>query len=107
MARGRFELPPSVKRARARYRQTLDTVRAFITEQCYFDCEGWVDRAELYRHYKDWCRDGGRFPLANSTFNDHLVRAYEARIALRKHHGRPGWLGLALGVDPTPTHTAE
>src|SRR5262249_40828509 len=41
MARGRFAFPPSVEKARERYRQTLDTVRAFITEQHHFDPDGW------------------------------------------------------------------
>src|SRR6185369_4895643 len=34
MARGRFALPESVERARGRYRETLDTVRAFVAEEC-------------------------------------------------------------------------
>ncbi len=97
MARGRFVFPPSVERAREGYRQTLDTVRAFVTEQCHFDPDGWVDRATLYQRYKRWCREESRFALPSPTFNAHLGQAYEDRLALRTRHGRPGWRGIATG----------
>src|SRR5262249_2853672 len=71
MSRGRFLFPPSVARARERYRQTLDTVQAFILEQCHLDPEGWLDRAALYRRYRSWCQDEGRLSLASTTFNAH------------------------------------
>jgi phage/plasmid-associated DNA primase len=97
MERGRFVFPPSVARARERYRDTLDSVRAFVMENCHFDPDAWVDRAELYRRYKDWCHDGGRLFLANTNFNTNLGQAFGHRIVLRTRQGRPGWLGLALG----------
>src|SRR5262249_44703174 len=100
MARGRFELPPSVERARERYRQTVDTVRAFVTECCHFERNAWADKAILYREYRAWCDDGRQLALAASTFNAHLLQAYGERIQDRKRHGRPGWLGLAHGPDP-------
>jgi putative DNA primase/helicase len=97
MARGRFILPPSVIAAGRRYRQTLDTVRGFVVEECHFDRDAWVDRAELYKGYRQWCLDGGRPPLANYTFNQHLVQAFGTRIFLRKRVGRPCWFGLGFG----------
>jgi len=99
MARRRFEFPPSVERARARYRQMLDTVRAFVSERCHLAAAAWADRADLYESYRDWCQRGGRFSLASHTFNAHLVQAYPM-VGPRKRQGRPGWLGLAMGPDP-------
>src|SRR5262249_13178333 len=87
MARGRFALPASVVQAGTRYRQTLDTVRAFVAEECHLDPTTWVDRAQLYKRYREWCQDGGRMPLANTTFNQHLVQAFGTRICLRKRTG--------------------
>ena len=99
MAHGRFRLPPSVVAAGRRYRQTLDTVRAFIAEECNFERAGWLERAALYRRYREWCQDSGRFPLAATTFNQHLEQAFGDRIGQRTRRGRPGWLGLAWGLD--------
>jgi phage/plasmid-associated DNA primase len=98
MGRQRFAFPSSVERAREQYRQTLDTVRAFITEECHFDPDAWIDRAELYRRYKEWCREGGRYDLAAATFNARLPQAYPGRIGQRTRRGRPGWRGLDIGV---------
>src|SRR5262249_12777288 len=97
MTRGRFVLPPSVLAAGTRYRNTLDTVRAFVTEQCHFDPDTRVDRADLYQDYRKWCLEGGRPPLANFTFNQHVVQAFGTRVFLRKHIGRPCWFGLGIG----------
>lgn len=102
MNRGWFHFPPSVERARQGYRETLDTVRAFVVEQCHLTPDGWVDKAELYRRYKNWCKDQGRFALAASSFNTNLTQAYAARIGSRPRQGRRGWAGLAAGPAPTP-----
>lgn len=101
MIRGHFAFPPSVVRARERYREMLDTVRGFVVEECRLEADAWVDRAHLYMRYKHWCREGGRLFLASSTFNMHLVQAYRPTIVARKRRGRPGWLGLALGAAPS------
>src|SRR5439155_19920738 len=98
MARGRFALPPSVERARERYRYMLDTVRAFVREECRLDPEAWVDRADVYRSYKEWCRVGGRLFLASTTFNVHLIQTDSPAVAVRTRRGRPGLLGPELGA---------
>src|SRR5262249_17054816 len=112
MTRGRFVLPPSVLAAGTRYRNTLDTVRAFVAEQCHFDPDTRIDRAELYQDYRKWCLEGGRPPLANFTFNQHLKQAFGTRIFLRKHIGRPCWFGLGAGpggetVDAGPADATD
>jgi putative DNA primase/helicase len=101
MTRGSFELPLSIVKAGLRYRLTLDTVRAFIAEEYHFAADAWVDRAALYRRYRQWCDIGGHLALSNTRFNENLARAFGDRIALRKRHGRPGWLGLARGPSPS------
>jgi P4 family phage/plasmid primase-like protien len=106
MARGRFALPASVIHAGTCYRQTLDTVRAFVGEECHVDRDAWVNRAELYKCYRNWCLDGGRHPLANTTFNQHLVQAFGTRVSLRKRGGYWGWIGLGLGPDLDDDGTA-
>jgi P4 family phage/plasmid primase-like protien len=100
MTHGRFRLPSSVVAAGRCYRQTLDTVRSFIAEECHLERTGLLERAALYKRYREWCQDSGRFPLAATTFNQHLEQAFGDRIGQRTRRGRPGWLGLAWGIDP-------
>jgi hypothetical protein len=59
---------------------------------------GW-GRVALYKTYRTWCRDSGRFALAASTFNQHLVNAFGDRLGVWKRTGRPGWLGLGLAPE--------
>jgi putative DNA primase/helicase len=99
MARGRFVFPPSVEAARSYYRQTVDTVRAFVAEECHLDPEEWVDRAEFYQAYRKWCTDENRFALRGTTFNTQLLQGFGDKIVLRKRKGRPGWSGIERGPE--------
>ncbi|MCA1683858.1 MAG: phage/plasmid primase, P4 family, partial [Actinobacteria bacterium] len=87
MDRGRFEVPESVRAAGDVYRSKLDTVRAFVEEECEFDRDGTSNRTYLYKDYSDWCKDGGRWPVSNSNFFDHLRRNWPGLIEEGKSHG--------------------
>jgi putative DNA primase/helicase len=97
MARGRFDPPPSCLAAGARYRDSLDSARGFVAEMCVIVPEAWVARPVLYRQYRRWCQDSGRFPVAVDRFNDHLRKVYpmQVREASRSRRGR-GWEGIGL-----------
>lgn len=101
MARRHFFVPDSLRHAHHRYRQTLDTVQAFVTEQCHFDGDAWVDRTVVRKRYDEWCRDEGRIAVSATVFNARLRTTCGSKIAPRKRNGYPGWRGLALGPDPT------
>jgi P4 family phage/plasmid primase-like protien len=94
MARGRFDVPTSVRQAGERYRTRLDTLCAFVEEECELDADAWVSRPALYRAYKAWCEEGGRFALSAANFNERLVTNYSGRVELRTREGGRGWLGL-------------
>jgi P4 family phage/plasmid primase-like protien len=97
MRRGRFDLPESVRRAGEGYRDRLDTVRGFVGECCHLDPDLWTPRPVLYAFYRDWAKDGGRFPVSAATFFDHLRRGFAGRIEERTRRGKRGWLGIGLG----------
>src|SRR4030095_4472750 len=99
MAPADYDLPPAVLQAGDHYRVSLDSVRGFVTEECHFHPNGFADRAELYRTYRQWWLDAGRRARANTTSNARLEEAYGTRLQLRKRVGRPGWLGLNMGPD--------
>jgi putative DNA primase/helicase len=100
MGRGRFELPESVRGARLAYRERLDSVAAFVAEECSLDPTVWTQRSALYRAYRTWAADGGRLPVSSATFNDHLRRGFEGRVAERKREGIWGWAGIWHGSRP-------
>jgi putative DNA primase/helicase len=101
--RGQFDKPEPVLRATAAYRERLDTVRAFINEECVVEPDEYVQRSELYRNYREWTHDSGRYPVSAVTFNDHLRSALGARVGEKqiKQGGRnlgKCWTGIKL--DP-------
>jgi P4 family phage/plasmid primase-like protien len=84
MTRGAFDKPEPIRRAGDRYRERLDTVRAFITEECTLAPNVWIARSELYEHYSDYCRRSGRYPLSAVTFNERLRHELGDKISERQ-----------------------
>jgi len=99
MERGKFKLPPSVQAARREYRERLDTVEAFLSEECILSPQAWIARPELYGKYQKWATDGGRPPVSAIVFNDRLREGFGDRI----HEGTRGggkrvWVGIGLAA---------
>jgi putative DNA primase/helicase len=101
--RGRFAIPASVTTAGGRYRDRLDTVRAFITEECIVDPDTRTPRPQLYRAYRTWIQDGGRLPVSAATFNEHLTRSLGPKIDQTASHGTRYWIGIGLRTDEETT----
>jgi P4 family phage/plasmid primase-like protien len=99
MTRGAFDKPEPIRHAGDRYRERLDTVRAFITEECTLAPNVWIARSELYEHYADYCRRSGRYPLSAVTFNERLRHELGDKIT-EKQHKQGGvnqgkcWIGI-------------
>jgi P4 family phage/plasmid primase-like protien len=96
MERGRFELPPSVQRACAQYREGLDTIAAFLAEECSVEETAWTSRPQLHAAYRRWCRETDRPPVSAQRFNDELPKRLGSRVAPRTRTGRRGWSGIRL-----------
>jgi phage/plasmid-associated DNA primase len=96
MTRGHFELPTGVRAEWDRYRSRLDSVRGFIDDECVTHPQAWVGRSTLYRNYASWARDGGRIPLSNATFYEHLERALDCQLEHRTRRGNRGYAGIGL-----------
>lgn len=94
MARGRFDLPDSVQRARLAYRERLDTVAGFVGEECQLEPDAWTQRSALYVAYRRWATDGGRLPVSAATFNEHLRSGFADRVRETKRVGIMGWTGI-------------
>jgi putative DNA primase/helicase len=101
--RGRFAIPASVTTAGDHYRDRLDTVRAFITEECIVDPDTRAPRPQLYRHYRTWVQEGGRLPVSAATFNEHLTRSLGPKIDQTASHGTRYWIGIGLRTEEETT----
>lgn len=73
-ARGRFNVPASVQAAAAMYREHIDTVHAYIEEDCLAgpDPNLRVPKPVLYRAYRTYCADSGKMPVSAMRFNEQL-----------------------------------
>ncbi len=96
MDRGRFAPPQSVTDAGAEYREQLDTAAGFIAEGCVLHVNAWVSRPALYKAYRSWCEDSGRFPTSAVHFYARLRQRFEGQIEDRKRQGWPGFAGIGL-----------
>lgn len=75
MARGRFELPPSVADACETFRRDTDTVASFASECLTADPTSDLPRAAVYTRFKWWCEENGHRPPGAGAFYDRLVAA--------------------------------
>lgn len=65
----------SSKRLVQEWRNTGDSVSAFLAEENPFDDAPKIERAELFRAYSDYCEREGREPLKSSTRFFNALRA--------------------------------
>ena len=98
VARGRFDIPPSVERKTDEYRETLDSVRAFLKERCEFvgRGKGWVPRPGCYRDYQSFCEAEGRNALKAPNFYARLREDYRGHVEAKTRRGVRGFTGIKL-----------
>ena len=87
-------LPDEVRAAIADYRSEMDTLGAFLREQCVAGAAAARFPArELYQAYEAWAHAGGDKPMKERTFSARLTER-----GLTKKHIEQGkvWLGLRL-----------
>jgi P4 family phage/plasmid primase-like protien len=93
LARGRFDTPPSVRRAGETYRERLDSVRAFVRDACVCREDLRSVRADLYREYATHVEGERGRPVKAATFYERLERDFGVRRA--KVHGENLLVGIA------------
>jgi putative DNA primase/helicase len=99
MRRGRFAEPDSVRGAGEQYRDRLDTVRGFVAEETVLRFDAWCPRPALYKAYRRWCQDSGKYPVSAENFNAHLRQNYPTQLEERTRRGTRGWGGIGLSTD--------
>lgn len=71
MARGAFDLPPSLVAAKEEFELAVDPVRGFMRECAR--AGGSTEQAEVYPVYVAWCHEQTRRPLGKQKFNDRVA----------------------------------
>lgn len=99
MKRGHFAEPESVRGAGEQYRDRLDTVRGFVAEMTVLRLDAWCPRPALYKKYRQWCQDSGKYPVSAENFNAHLRQNYPTQLEERIRRGTRGWGGIEFATD--------
>ncbi len=76
MARGHFEVPPTVRRAGETVREEIDTVRAFCAEEMEAVMGTSITRKEIYEAYGAWCFSNGKRALSMPQFRPKVLETF-------------------------------
>ena len=96
MDRGKFAEPASVVAAGEQYRDRLDSARGFVADACVLHLSAWTPRTALYKAYRTWCQDSGKFPVSAENFYARLRQDYPGQVEERGRNGVRGVAGLVL-----------
>lgn len=64
---GRFETSVTANNARNEWKTENDTEAAFVEDMCIRDANASTPAREIYRSYRDWCKDNGYYPKAERS----------------------------------------
>jgi putative DNA primase/helicase len=91
-----LQVPEEVSQATEDYLANMDTIGAFIRQECVLGDSHSIERAELHRLYELWCGESGHQSL--SRFN--LVKMLSKRFQTRKRNGLYYYVGIDFYHDP-------
>src|SRR5215207_10016857 len=93
--------PKAVRDATDQYRNEMDTLAAFLDEECVIAASCKVLAERLYQTYAMWCDDAGEKPETQKVFGMRLrERGFTSdKIKRGPHKDRKGWFGIGLRAD--------
>ncbi len=96
--------PDEVRQATAAYRGEMDTLAAFIADECVLGDHARVAATPLYDAYRKWCEENGERSETQRSFGTRLgERGFvRERIKQGPYKGRMEWLGIGLRVNEHP-----
>lgn len=91
-----LEEPQEVTAATETYRSDMDILSRFMSDCCITPTQRTVKSSALYEKYKNWCKEGGEYPLPQTKFNLRLTEK-----GFTKEHSRIGaiWYNIAILDD--------
>jgi len=92
-ARGRFQVPQSMRDAHGDFRLKADSIKAFMADRVTL-ADGWCSRPQLREAYETWGGQNGLSAATSHTFYDRVRYDYPITPAIRD--GIRGFKGLGL-----------
>jgi len=78
--RGRFEQKDFMREAVSQLREESNPVEAFFKDHIKTDVSAdfMIDKADLYKNYRNWCTNNGNLPLSSIKFSQAVYRKYSS-----------------------------
>jgi len=94
--RGRFEVPTSIRKATAQFRESNDIPALFVEERCTTGEDLKIKASDLYETYKGWCFSNGHKAKSSTSVAEDWRRLGFTKTASK---GCNYWKGVALRGD--------
>lgn len=98
--RGYFKMPQSSLAAVRQLQELSAPVTTFVQECCVIDPHQKIEKALLYKEWKDWCEKEGHKPGPQNTFAGDLYAAYpqlhSVRPKVKGERMKPHYCGIGL-----------
>jgi phage/plasmid-associated DNA primase len=102
-----LQVPQAVADATATYQHEMDTLGAFLEEECLRDPQAWVLATDLYKRYVEWCNGNGEQPMKQTGLGLRLAERGFTPGRRGPKQART-WSGLRLPApDEGPQTRAE
>lgn len=86
--------PRRVSEATLEYRDTMDTIGQFISDECELVSGEFVEFEEIFKSYQKWCQDCGLRPPTKQGFGRKM--AERPGVTACKRRGVRGYSGIRL-----------
>jgi P4 family phage/plasmid primase-like protien len=119
VARGRFDVPESVRSSVAALKLQVNAARMFLAEKVEAgEADSFIPRDQLMAAFRMWCEENGYRENDLSVVRDEMLRAFRVELT-RLRRGSPtgkgrerirGWSGVRWRADedvPTPRLITE
>lgn len=93
-----LNVPESVSHAADRYAAESDLIAAFLEDRCEFSETASCSASELYRSYRNWCKDGGYSQMSQNIFRQEIIK--RTGIAPKRTNKGVVWPGVGLLLRP-------
>ncbi len=90
--------PEEVQAATEGYRNEMDAIGRFIQDCCITGVERSTKSSELYKVYRDWCRENNEYELTQTKFS---IRIEERGFTKQKTRIGNYWNNIAILVTDT------
>ncbi|MBY6155924.1 phage/plasmid primase, P4 family [Pseudooceanicola nitratireducens] len=93
-----LKVPESVSHAAERYAAESDLIAAFLEDQCELIDTASCGSSDLYRSYRNWCRNSGYSQMSQNIFRQEIIK----RTGIAPKRTSKGMVWPGIGLLPRP-----